>query len=72
MDVAPYKPTETGYQQQQYPNACPAQLLVGTVSGSGLAAGRGRVASRVACGSARLAMNGRAGEATVAPLETRW
>jgi hypothetical protein len=32
VDVAPYKPTETGYQQQQYPNARPAQPLVGAVS----------------------------------------
>src|SRR6202046_1461540 len=39
VDVTPYKPAETGYQQQQHPNACPAQPLVGTVPWSDLAAG---------------------------------
>jgi hypothetical protein len=38
VDIAPNKPTEAGYQEQQERDAGPAQPLVGAVSAAGVAA----------------------------------
>src|SRR5580704_440682 len=38
VNVAPHKPTEAGYQEQQHRNACPAQPLVWAVAPARIAA----------------------------------